>query len=60
MICSLTSIAKNVGVPRVLAGRSIPTPTGDAALGPEEETAMRKKMALEALKHLDFNACCGV
>ena len=57
MICSLTSIAKNVGVPRVLAGRSIPAPTGDAALTPEEETAMRKKMALEALRAITGH--CG-
>ena len=39
-----------MGAPRVVPTRGIPYPTGDPALGPEEEKAWRRLLVQTALK----------
>ena len=51
-ITSMTTMAKNTGANRIIAGVKIPHPCGDPGLSPEADHALRReivKTALEAL-----------
>ena len=53
-VTAVTPVAKMVGANRVIQGRGIVYPLGDAALDPEEEKDLRRsivRQALEALKN---------
>ncbi len=53
-VTAVTPVAKMVGANRVVQGKGIVYPLGDAALGPEEEKDLRRsivRQALEALKN---------
>ncbi len=51
-ICSMTQVANMVGSPRVVASRSVLHPTGDPALEPAAEQALRRKLVAQALQAL--------
>lgn len=52
VLCALTSIASNVGAPRVLAAKGIPYPAGDPALTPEAEAQWRDELLERAVRLL--------
>jgi hypothetical protein len=48
----MTPVAEMVGSTRVVTGVKIVNPMGNADLGPEAEKALRREIALRALKVL--------
>ena len=48
----MTPVAKMVGANRVIQGRGIVYPLGDAALDPEEEKDLRRSIVRQALEAL--------
>jgi hypothetical protein len=48
----MTPVAEMVGSTRVITGVKIVNPMGNADLGPEAEKALRREIALRALKVL--------
>ena len=51
-LCTITSIASAIGVPRIVPGIGIPHPAGDPALEPASEKKLRKELVRKALKAL--------
>lgn len=51
-MCNLTSIAEQMGTPRVVAARGIPYPTGDPALDADAERAWRRALVERAVDAL--------
>lgn len=49
-MCNITSIAEQMGVPRIVAGRGIPYPTGDPSLEAPAERAWRRQLLERALQ----------
>lgn len=49
LLCNLVAIAEQMGVPRIVATRGIPYPTGDPDLEPEAERALRRELMEAAL-----------
>jgi len=49
LICTLTTIAVNQGVPRVVAGLGIPHPLGRPGVSPAEERSLREERVRKAL-----------
>lgn len=49
LLCNLVAIAQQMGVPRIVATRGIPYPTGDPELDPKAERQMRKDLMEAAL-----------
>lgn len=52
LVTTIVPLAQSVGPNRIVAGRAVPHPLGDPALGPAEERAMRRRMVLKALEIL--------
>ena len=51
-ITALPTIAQMVGANRILRGVAITHPTGDPALGPDDERAFRRRVLKRALEML--------
>lgn len=51
-ICTITSIAASIGVPRIVPRIGIPYPGGNPSIDMGAEKKLRKKLALEALHAL--------
>jgi glycine reductase complex component B subunit gamma len=51
-ITPIPSIAKMLGVNRILQGRAVPNPLGEPSLNPEQEKELRRRYVLKALELL--------
>jgi betaine reductase len=49
LITNLVTIAEQVGAPRIVPGRGIPSPSGDPNLPPPAEQAWRRRLVQRAL-----------
>jgi glycine reductase len=52
LITALTTLAEDVGAPRIVQGVRIPHPCGNPTLPPERDQEMRRRIILTALKAL--------
>ena len=52
LLCNLTSIAEQVGAPRIVVGGGIPYPSGDPTMKAEAERAWRKRLVARCLEAL--------
>lgn len=52
LITALTTLAEDVGAPRIVQGIRIPHPCGNPALPPERDREMRRRLMLTVLKAL--------
>ena len=52
LITALTTLAEDVGAPRIVQGVRIPHPCGNPTLPSERDQEMRKRILLTALKAL--------
>jgi glycine reductase len=52
LITALTTLAEDVGAPRIVQGVRIPHPCGNPTLPPDRDQEMRKRILLTALKAL--------
>jgi glycine reductase len=48
LVCNLTSIAEQMGAPRIVPARGIPYPTGDPSLEAGAERAWRRRLVEQA------------
>ena len=48
-ICSMAEVARSVGSPRIVPGKSVLHPTGDPGLSTDAERAERRAVILQAL-----------
>jgi glycine reductase len=55
-VTAVTPVAKMVGANRVVQGRGIVYPLGDADLTPDEEKDLRRRIVLQALETLKNEA----
>ncbi len=51
-LCTMTSIARSLGVPRIVPGLGIPHPVGNPRLSKDEERKVRKALVRQALEVL--------
>ena len=51
-ITAIPNVAQMLSVSRIVVGKAVPHPTGDAKLDKEKEKALRKKFVLKALELL--------
>lgn len=51
-MCNLTSIAEQMGAPRIVPARGIPYPTGDPSLDPAAERVWRRRLVEQAVTAL--------
>ena len=49
-ICTITSIAASIGVPRIVPGEGIPFPVGNPSLDAVAEKKLRRRLVLKALQ----------
>ena len=49
-ICTITSIAASIGVPRIVPGEGIPFPEGNPSLDAVAEKKLRRSLVLKALQ----------
>lgn len=54
-ITAIPNVAQMLSVSRIVVGRAVPHPTGDAKLDKEKEKALRRKYVLKALELLHTN-----
>ena len=47
-ICTMLEVAKSVGAPRIVPGKSVLHPLGDPAAGAEKEKQLRRDLVREA------------
>ena len=47
-ICTMLEVAKSVGSPRIVPGKSVLHPLGDPAAGTEKEKQLRRDLVREA------------
>lgn len=52
LITALTTLAREVGAPRIVQGVRIPHPCGNPTLPPDGDRAIRRRIVLMALKAL--------
>ncbi len=52
LITAMSTIAKQLGVNRIVTGTNIPHPCGDPRLSPEADKALRREIVTCALKAL--------
>jgi betaine reductase len=52
-VCSIVPISLTVGANRIVPAVSIPHPTGNPAVTPNEEKLIRKSLLLKCLKALE-------
>ncbi len=52
LITALTTLAKDVGAPRIVQGVRIPHPCGNPALPSDRDRAVRRRIVMMALKAL--------
>ena len=50
LITAIPSVAKSVGVSRIITGGGIPYPAGDPHLPPEREVEFRRRLVEQALE----------
>ncbi len=50
LITAIPSVAKSVGVSRIITGGGIPYPAGDPTLPPEREAEFRRRLVEKALE----------
>lgn len=51
-ICSMAEVARSVGSPRIVLGKSVLHPTGDPGLSTDAERAERRSVIVRALSAL--------
>jgi glycine reductase len=54
-ICSMAEVARSVGSPRIVSGKSVLHPTGDPTLSTDTERAERRAVVVQALSALRPN-----
>ena len=52
-ICTMLEVARSVGSPRIVAGKSVLYPLGDPAAGVEKEKRLRRALVQEALDSIE-------
>ena len=59
-VCALTAVAESTGANRIVPGVSVLHPTGDPALSPDGERALRRALMERALETLNRPAASGM